>query len=157
MLLVPNRNTSKIPVWVQFAPPEGVHVVNMQAYMDTHDHLLTLRPEKTPINLRTANQFSVPKPNANITRTLKSVGPTLTKAGGTWAPIRTERSDSNRSSNFIWGRRWNFPGTSSQPLTAERMDHMVLVCPRHEILGGIALGMAVAATALGVFNRVQIQ
>jgi hypothetical protein len=158
LLLVPNRNTSKILVRAQFAPPEKVHVVNMQAYMDTHDHLLTLRPEKTPINLRTANQFSVPKPNANITSsTLKSVGPTLTKARGTRAPIRTERSDSNRSSNFIWGRQWNFPGTSSQPLTAERMDHMVLVRPRHEILGGIALGMAVAATALGVFNWVQIQ
>jgi hypothetical protein len=34
---------------------------------------------------------------------------------------------------------------------------MTLVQPWREILGGIALGMAVAATTLGVFNRVQIQ
>lgn len=47
--------------------------------------------------------------------------------------------------------------TASQPLTPERMDQMTLVRPRREILGGIALGMAVVATALGVFNRVQIQ
>jgi hypothetical protein len=37
------------------------------------------------------------------------------------------------------------------------MDKMVLVRPRREIQGGNTLGMAVAATALGVFNRVQIQ
>jgi hypothetical protein len=34
---------------------------------------------------------------------------------------------------------------------------MVLVHPQREILGGMALGMAVAATALGVFNCVQIE
>ncbi len=39
----------------------------------------------------------------------------------------------------------------------ERMDQMTLVRPRREILSGIALGMAVAATALGMFNGVQIQ
>ena len=38
--LVPNRNTGKIPVHAQFAPPSGAHVVNMEAYVDTHDHLL---------------------------------------------------------------------------------------------------------------------
>ncbi len=42
-------------------------------------------------------------------------------------------------------------------MTPEKMDQMTLVRPRREILSGIALGMAVAATALGVFNRVLIQ
>jgi hypothetical protein len=37
------------------------------------------------------------------------------------------------------------------------MDEMTLVRPRREILGGIALGVAVAATAMGVYNRVQIE
>ncbi len=37
------------------------------------------------------------------------------------------------------------------------MDQMTLVQPRWEILGGIALGVAVAATAMGVYNPVQIQ
>ena len=37
------------------------------------------------------------------------------------------------------------------------MDQMTLVRPRREILGGIALGVAVAATAMGVYNWVQIE
>jgi hypothetical protein len=37
--VIPNRNTGRIPVKAQFAPPEGSHIVNMQAYVDTHDHL----------------------------------------------------------------------------------------------------------------------
>jgi hypothetical protein len=44
--VIPNSNTGRIPVKAQFAPPEGLHIVNMQAYVDTHDHLLTLVPEK---------------------------------------------------------------------------------------------------------------
>ncbi len=37
------------------------------------------------------------------------------------------------------------------------MDRMTVVRPKREILGGIALGVAVAATAMGVYNRVQIE
>ncbi len=36
--VIPNRNTGRIPVKAQFAPPEGSHIVNIQAYVDTHDH-----------------------------------------------------------------------------------------------------------------------
>jgi hypothetical protein len=68
--LVPNRNTSKIPVRAQFAPPDGAHVVNMQAFADTHDHLLTLRPEKAPLNLRMSSLFLASESDANATRTL---------------------------------------------------------------------------------------
>jgi hypothetical protein len=117
--VVPNHNTGKIPVRAQFAPPSGAHIVNMQAYRDTHDHLLTLRPEKSPINLRTSSQFPIEETKANVTwilKTVKSFGPTLTKAGGTRTPGRAERS--NKLPHFIWGQRWNFPVTSSQPLTA---------------------------------------
>ncbi len=57
--VVPNRNTGRIPVQAQYAPPQGAHVVNMQAYSDTHDHLLTLIPEKSPMNLQTNSQGSV--------------------------------------------------------------------------------------------------
>ncbi len=34
---------------------------------------------------------------------------------------------------------------------------MTVVRPKREILGGIALGVAVAATAMGVYNRMQIE
>jgi hypothetical protein len=92
--VVPHSDTGKILVRAQFAPPSRAHVINMQAYRDTHDHLLNLRAEKTPINMRTDSQFSIEEAEANITqtlRTVKSFGPTITKAGGTQTPIRTER------------------------------------------------------------------
>ncbi len=154
--VVPNRNTGKIPVQAQFAPPQGAHVVNMQAYSDTHDHLLTLIPEKSPMNLRTNSQGSVDLPEfRNVTRL--ATGPTIIKAGRPRGPRRIERED-QPVPKFIWGRRWDFPGRgTSQPLTPEAMDKMALVRPRREILGGIALGVAVAATAMGVYNRVQIE
>jgi hypothetical protein len=67
--VVPNHNTGKIPIQAQFAPPQGAHVINMQAYADTHDHLLTLIPEKSPMNLRTDSQASVEvREPRNITR-----------------------------------------------------------------------------------------
>jgi hypothetical protein len=160
--VVPNRNTGKIPVQAQFAPPQGAHVVNMQAFADTHDHLLTLIPEKSPMNLRTDSQMPIEMTGPrNVTQSLTSrwaTGPTIVKGGRPRGSHRAERED-RPAPEFIWGRRWNFPGraTISQPLTPERMDQMTLVQPRREVLGGIALGVAVAATAMGVYNRVQIQ
>jgi hypothetical protein len=160
--VVPNRNTGKIPVRAQFAPPQGAHIVNMQAFADTHDHLLTLIPEKKPMNLRTDSQMPVEMTGPrNVTRPSTSgqmTGPTITKAGRPRVSHRAERED-RHGPEFIWGRKWDHPGlvTALEPLTPERMDQMTLVRPRQEILSGIALGMALAATALGVFNGVQIQ
>jgi hypothetical protein len=45
----------------------------------------------------------------------------------------------------------------SNPLTPEVLDEMVFVCPKHEILGAIALPLPVAATAMGMFNCAQIE
>jgi hypothetical protein len=152
--VVPNCNTGKIPVQAQFAPPQGAHVVNMQAYTDTHDHLLTLILEKSPMNLRTDSQASVemtePRNLTRPTSSSRATGPTITKAGRPQGHRRAEREE-QPGPEFVWGRRWNFPGKgTSQPLTPEAMDEMTLVRPRREILGGIALGVAVAATAMGV-------
>jgi hypothetical protein len=129
--VVPNRNTGKIPVQAQFAPPQGAHVVNMQAYSDTHDHLLTLIPEKSPMNLRTHSQSSVDiSEPRNITLSSsagRTTGPTITKAGHPQGARRTERED-RPVPEFIWGQKWNFPGRgTSQPLTPEAMDVMTLV------------------------------
>ena len=105
--------------------------MNMQAYTDTHDHLLTLIPEKTPVNLRTNSQGSVEitEPR-NITRTnpaVKATGPTITKSGRHRGSRRANREDQT-TPEFIWGRRWGLPerGTS-QPLTEEAMDRMTVV------------------------------
>jgi hypothetical protein len=160
--VVPNRNTGKIPVQAQFALPQGAHIINMQAYSDTHDHLVTLIPEKSPINLWTDSQASVEMSEPrNITRPNSSsrmAKPSITKVGQPQGVHRSKRED-RPVPEFVWGQRWNFPGrgTSSQPLTQEAMDEMTLVRPQREILGGIALGVAVAATAMGMYNRVQIE
>jgi hypothetical protein len=85
--LVPNQNTSKIMVHAQFAPPDGANPVNMHAYIDTHDHLLSLNMEKTLMNLQTSSLHMVPEAGVNITSApKKSRGTTLTKAGSTRAP-----------------------------------------------------------------------
>jgi len=46
---------------------------------------------------------------------------------------------------------------TSQPLTEEAYDKMVPVRERRGILGAVALPMAMAATAMGLFNRAQIE
>jgi len=153
--VIPNRNTGRIPVKAQFAPPEGSHIVNMQAYVDTQDHLLTLIPEKSYTSRNTNSPATVEAGELrNVTTTPSGSSPPK-KWGKPRPSRRTKRDD---PPEFIWGQAWSPPSpvTSSQPLTPEKLDQMTVVRSRREILGGIALGMAVAATALGVFNRVQI-
>jgi hypothetical protein len=45
--VVIGTHTGKIPVQAQFAPPSGSNVFNIDAFTDTHDHLLTLTAEGT--------------------------------------------------------------------------------------------------------------
>jgi hypothetical protein len=67
--VVPNCNTGKIPVRAQFAPPQGAHIVNMQAFAYTQGHLLTLIPEKKPMNLSTDSQMPMEMTDTrNVTR-----------------------------------------------------------------------------------------
>ena len=110
--VVPNRNTGKIPVQAQFALPQGAHIINMQAYSDTHDHLLTLILEKSPINLRTDSQASVEMSEPrNITRpnsSSRTTKPSITKVGRPQGVQQSERED-HPVPEFVWRRRWNFP------------------------------------------------
>ncbi len=46
---------------------------------------------------------------------------------------------------------------TSQPLTEEALDNMVPVREKRAFLGAVALPMAVAATAMGLLNRAQIE
>ncbi len=46
---------------------------------------------------------------------------------------------------------------ASKPLTEEAFEYMVPVRDKRAFLGAIALPMAVAATAMGLFNRAQIE
>ncbi len=67
--MVPNCNTGKISVRAQFAPPQGTHIINMQAFADTQGHLLTLILEKKPMNLSTDSQMPMEMTGTrNVTR-----------------------------------------------------------------------------------------
>ncbi len=108
--LVPNQNTSKIPVQAQYAPPPGSHVFNLNAYVDKQDCLLSVGLEKTPYNLMSKNVQGILESKFNITTAReKSQGPTLVKKGGT------------KPQEFIWGQPWN-ARTPLQPLMAEKLD-----------------------------------
>jgi hypothetical protein len=101
----------------------------MHAYVDTHNHklkeLLSLNTERFPRGLNSTGSLLISDAGPNVTVvSLKSRGPTLTKAGSTRAPRLTKASS---TPEFIWGKHWNYPGTSTQPLTPDKMDQMVLV------------------------------
>jgi hypothetical protein len=85
--LVPNQNMGKIPVHAQYVLPPGANVIDMHAFTDTSDHLLSLGLEKAPFNLQTSSVQGVPEPTLNVTSTRRrSKGPTITKQGGTKLP-----------------------------------------------------------------------
>jgi hypothetical protein len=81
------------------------------------------------------------------------------KAAPTHTTTTTSRTTTKGSS---WGR-FGYSGAKdsklvSQPLTMQSLDQMVFIHgrPKREILGGITLGVATEATAMGVYNRAQI-
>jgi len=94
--------------------------------LDTHNHLLTLIPEKSPMNLRTDSlasaEMSKPRDITRPNLSGQTAKPTITKVGRPQGAHRSKRED-RPVPEFVWGRRWNFPGqgTSSQPLTPEAM------------------------------------
>jgi hypothetical protein len=149
-------STGKIPFQAQYAPTPGANLYNVDAFCDTHDHLLTLTmsgthysnliKENTTLHSVSESQsyfnFSNVKPSPTRTTTTMT-GPTTTK-------------------NSSWGR-FGYLGVKdaklvSQPLTMQALDQMVFIHgrPKREILGGIALGVATATTAMGVYNWAQI-
>jgi hypothetical protein len=71
--LVPNWNTGKIPVHAQFAPPAGANLINVQAYVDTQNHmlkeLLSLSTERFPRGLNSSSSGTTSDVRANATMT----------------------------------------------------------------------------------------
>jgi hypothetical protein len=78
------------------------------------------------------------------------------------AKVRTPSDTTSTSERpKLHGRKKREPDEdallTSQPLMEEAYDKMVPVRERRGILGAVALPMAVAATAMGLFNRAQIE
>ena len=146
-------STSKIPFQAQYAPTPGANLYNVEAFCDTQDHLLTLTMSGTHYSKlikenTTSHSVDVSQSYFNV-------------SGVKQSPTRTTTTTS-RTTTKGWGR-FGYSGAKdsklvSQPLTMQSLDQMVFIHgrPKREILGGIALGVATAATAMGVYNRAQI-
>jgi hypothetical protein len=161
---IPNASYGRIPVSAPYAPvASGNHVQQVDSFVDTQDHLLTLTASGIPyshllketeprVNLEDHAYFNVTK----LKPTPSTPGPARKMKINTLTNT-PDWSKFGYSSRLRTIANPNFSKLTSSPLTPEAMDEMVMVRPKREILGAIALPLAVAATAMGVFNRAQIK
>ncbi len=160
---IPNASYGRIPVSAPYAPvASGDHMQHMDSFVDTKDHLLTLTASGIPYShlMQEANQKINQNDHAyiNVTKTKATPG---TPGPACKTKLNTLTNTPNWS-KFGYSSRLRtlanpFSKLTSSPLTPEAMDKMVMVRPKREILGAIALPLAVATTAMGVFNLAQIE
>jgi hypothetical protein len=145
---IPGENPYQVHVKSPFVPPRAnAEQLLVHPYPDTHDHLL-FAPQEAPDEPRchTSRGLNPYDPHGEIFEP-----PIPAKV---WTPTTTERPK-------LHGRKKRSPDKepllTSQPLTEEAYDKMVPVREKQGVLGAVALPMAVAATAMGLFNRAQIE
>jgi hypothetical protein len=124
--------TGKIPFQAQYSPTPGVNLYNVDAFCDTHDHLLTLTmsgthyskliKEDTPQHSVDISQsyFNVSNVKSAPTRTTTTTSRTTVK-GGNWGRLGYSGA---KDAKFV-----------SQPLTMQSLDQMVFIHgrPKREI------------------------
>jgi hypothetical protein len=125
-------STGKIPFQAQYAPTPGANLYNVDAFCNTHDHLLTLTMSSTHYSnlLRlntTLHSVSVSQSYFNVS----NVNPTSTRSTTTSSRTTTKGSG--------WGRFSGDAKLVSQPLTMQTLDQMVFIHgpPKCEILGAL--------------------
>jgi hypothetical protein len=89
-----------------------------------------------------------PQPVTSHSQSPAMAGPTVTRDGAEFKPKLHGRCKKSADAE---------PHLQSQPLTEEAFKKMVPVREKKGILGAVALLMAMAATAMGLFNRAQIE
>jgi hypothetical protein len=139
-------------------PPASTDQHLIHPYPDTRDHLLfSADDDPAEVCQYTSRGLNPYDPHGEIEeppilakiRPPASVpGPTITKQGSTdWPKLHGRKKKSTDSD----------PVLASQTLTEEAFGSMVPVREHRGILGAMALPMAMAATAMGLFNRAQIK
>ncbi len=142
---IPGQNPNQVHVKSPFIPPRAnAEQLLVHPYPDTHDHLL-FAPQEAP--------------DENRRHTSRGLNP-YDPYGEIFEPpipakVRTPSSSTTEKPK-LHGRKKRDPDVEP-PLTEEAYDKMVPVRERRGILGAVALPMAVAATAMGLFNRAQIE
>jgi hypothetical protein len=145
---LPGRGEDQIHVKSPFVPPRpnaDQHLVH--PYPDTHDHMLFAPKDAT--RKHTSRGLNPYDPHGEEKeKTAKPVP--ITGSITVTAPSGKTKTQGRKKRNPD-------PILTSRPLTEEAFDKMVPVRERRGILGAVALPMAVAATAMGLFNRAQIE
>ncbi len=134
-------------------------------YPDSSDHLLSFAKEpEGPWCLanRGLNPYNLYGDESTSTTTASSTTSEATSKSSSSAPASSFSEHTivkMVSSTRSRGRREDAPdpAMTSKILTQDSLDKMVHICPTHGLLGAVALPMAVAATAMGLFNRAQIK
>jgi hypothetical protein len=152
---VPNSNSGRIPVMAPYSPRSDSNIFNVDSFTDTQDHLLTLtasgvhyshltKEDSHQANMDAFSYFNISEPKKTTTST-------------TPRPRTSPKRPATAGRSGLAGGYQL--GMLSQPLTPEALDRMIFIHnrPRREVLGAIALPLAIAATAMGVFNRAQIE
>jgi len=148
---VPNSSSGQIPVMAPYSPRSDSNIFNVDSFTDSQDHLLTL----TASGVHYSHLTKEPEHQANTTSTSlnpRHPPPALLPGPGL-LQVRLLRPNTGCPGGYRLG------SLVSQPLTPAALDNMIFIHgrPKREVLGAIALPLAVAATAMEVFNRAQIE
>jgi len=145
---LPGQNPDQIHVKSPFVPPRAnADQLLVHPYPDTHDHLLFAPKDET--RKHTSRGLNPYDPHGEERAKSAKSGP-ITGSTTTSDPASKPKLHGRKKRNPD-------PVLTSRPLTEEAFDQMVPVRERRGVLGAVALPMAVAATAMGLFNRAQIE
>jgi hypothetical protein len=155
---MPSSNEDQIHVKPPYTNPpisnQEHHLIH--PYLDTLDHLLSYADSHSngpwQPNSRGLNPYDPHGDDhpdlANLGRSPATAGPTVVRDGAEFKPKLHGRRKKSADAE---------PRLQSQHLTEEAFAKMVPVQEKQGILGAVALPMAMATTAMGLFNRAQIK
>jgi hypothetical protein len=160
---MPGQNQDQVHVkspFVQARPNAEQFFVH--PYLDTHDHLLFASEDDQTDGRRYNLLYASEDDQAKARYSSRGLNPYDPHGDIEECPILAKvRTTSTTDKPKLHGRKRRNsdpdPVLASKPLTEEAFDNMVPVRDKRAFLGAVALPMAVAATAIGLFNRAQIE
>jgi hypothetical protein len=154
-----NTHTGCIPFQAQYTLTPGSNVFNVEAFTNTHAHLLTLTAGRTHYSHllkedTASHSLSEAQSYFNVSVTPSTKPPSTTST--------TAKPSKTTTKGYSW-TKLGYSGVKdawllSKPFTMEALDHMVFIhdCPKREFLGAIALATAAAAIAMGIIKWAKI-
>jgi hypothetical protein len=150
LLPMPGEGQDQVHIKFPFVPPRpNAEQLLVHPYPDTRDHLLfTTEDDPNEARRHASRGLNPHDPYGNL------------KEPPIPAKVRTPTNDSADWPKLHGCKKRDpdaDPVLTSQPLMEEAFDNMVPVREKRAFLGAVALPMTVAATAMGLFNRAQME